>query len=149
MDINDTIVIGVGNPWRGDDGVATEIIQRLSAKEHLPCIFYDGGTDALALLDLIPQYGKAIIIDAVTMGAAPGTVRVFSPAEAKINIQGDALSTHGFGLAELLHFIEELSIKTEIVIVGIEPEKIDFGLGLSAVVAGKVEEVMAKVIKLI
>jgi hydrogenase maturation protease len=79
------------------------------------------------------------------MHAPSGTVRVFNPAEAKIQIFSDALTTHGFGLAEMLVMLEKLAIKTKIKIIGIQPQSIEFGDKLSE----KVSQSMLKVVALI
>jgi hydrogenase maturation protease len=93
----------------------------------------DIGTDGLALLDVVPHYSHVLIIDAVEMRAAPGTIKLFSPAEARINITHDALSTHGFGLAEMVRLAEELGITTttSLQIIGIQPSTLAFGTELS------------------
>jgi len=137
------IIIGVGNIYRHDDGFGPAVIKMLQTKAIANYDLLDGGTDGLALLDVIAKYEKAIIIDAVHMSAPPGTVKIFTPEEALIKIKSDVLSTHGFGIAEVIKLAEELNIKTEIVIVGIEPEDISFGEGLSKVVTAKLPEVVA------
>jgi hydrogenase maturation protease len=139
---NSLLVIGVGNPWRHDDGIGPKVIELLKTKPNLGYDVYDGGTDGLALLDIIPKYKNAIIIDAVNMGAAPGTVSVFSPEEAKLKIHFDALSTHGFGLAEVIKLMEELNIETQLEIIGIEPLDISFGEGLSFIVAKSIDRII-------
>ncbi|EKE01197.1 MAG: hypothetical protein ACD_21C00194G0001 [uncultured bacterium] len=144
------LIIGVGNPLRHDDGIGPQIIKILRSMQEgsspynrqqgnknsniVDCkdlTLFDGGTDGLALLDQVAEYEKVIIIDAVQMLAPPGTVKSFTPAEAKINIKSDVLSTHGFGLADMLKLAEKLDIKTKISIIGIQPKDISFGEGLS------------------
>jgi len=141
-----TLVIGVGNPFRHDDGIGPAIIKILQIEDNQAFILVDGGTDGLALLDQLTGYKKAIIVDAVQMMAKPGTVKLFTPAEAKINIKSDVLSTHGFGLAEMLKLADELGIKTEIKIIGIQPKDISFGEGLSDEIKEQIPEIL-KLIK--
>jgi len=133
------LISSVGNPYRRDDGVGIEVIKILESENKDPNVaLFDAGTDGLSLLDQLSLYEKAVIIDAVSMNEPPGEVKLFFPEEAKIKITRDALSTHGFGLAEVLKLADELNIKTEIKIVGIEPEDIGFGEGLSDVVRDKI-----------
>ena len=89
------LIIGVGNPFRSDDGIGPAIIKILQAENNPDFVLVDGGTDGLALLDQLAEYEKSIIIDAVQMLEAPGVVKSFTPAEAKIKIKSDVLSTHG------------------------------------------------------
>ncbi|MBN2689238.1 MAG: hydrogenase maturation protease [Gammaproteobacteria bacterium] len=135
-----TIIIGVGNPMRSDDGIGVRVIEKYRANDSSAAII-NGGTDALNLIDSIKQYPKAIIIDAVRMNTEPGTIKVFSPKDAKI-IQNDSLSTHGLGLAEMLVFLKELDIKTKITIIGIEPEDISYGDVLSATIEQQIPTVI-------
>lgn len=136
------LIAGVGNPYRRDDGIGIEIIKILQKEHHPDLALFDGGTDGFSLLDQLSLYERAIIIDAVFMGEASGAVKLFSPKDARMQIKGDALSTHGFGLAELLKLVEEFSIKTEIKIIGIEPESIDFGEGLSEQIKSKIPQIV-------
>ncbi len=138
-----TLIAGVGNPYRGDDGIGIEIIKILRKEENPNIVLLEGGVDGLSLFDQLSLYERAIIIDAVFMGEAPGTIKLFTPGEAKIHIQSEALSTHGFGLAEVLRLAEEFAIKTKIKIIGIQPESVDFGEGLSELVKSKIPLVLA------
>ena len=140
------LVIGVGNPFRGDDGIGSAIIKILRTENSPDFVLVDGGTDGLALLDQLAEYKKAIIIDAVQMLEAPGVVRLFVPEEARIKIKSDVLSTHGFGLAEMLKLADELNIKTKIKIIGIQPKSIDFGEGLSDEIKNQIPQIL-KLIK--
>lgn len=140
------LIIGVGNPFRSDDGIGPAIIKILQAENNPDFVLVDGGTDGLALLDQLAEYEKSIIIDAVQMLEAPGVVKSFTPAEAKIKIKSDVLSTHGLGLAETLKLVDELNIKTKIKIIGIQPQNVDFGDGLSDEIKNQIPQIL-KLIK--
>ena len=142
---NEILVLGVGNSWRRDDGVGPAVIELLCKNPVRGVKYLVGGIDGLALIDIMQQYKKVIIIDAVDMNVEPGSIKIFDPCEAKINIKSDALSTHGFGLAEVLKLIEHLGIQVSISIAGIQPQDISFGEGLSA----PLKESLSKVVKLI
>lgn len=149
------LILGVGNPFRRDDGVGPAVIGLLKSEWRLPdserfresrVDLLDGGTDGLSLIDYIEGYEKVLVVDAVDMRAAPGEVRVFSPEEAKLKIKTDALSIHGFGLAEVIALMEKLEMKTDMCIIGIQAKDVNFGEGLSPEVSSKIEEIL-KLIK--
>jgi len=149
-----TIVIGVGNPLRRDDGIGSAVIQKLlslkTENSKLKDVdLLDGGTDGLSLLNSIEEYSRAIIVDAVIMGVVPGTIKIFTPSEAIINVQFDALSTHGFGLAEMLKLAMQLQIETEIIVVGVQPLDIDFGHGLSEAISAMIPDLIKIILKLV
>jgi hydrogenase maturation protease len=140
--INKTLILGVGNTWRRDDGVGIEAI-KLLRQENLPNVdLIDGGIDGLSLIDTIKQYQQAIIIDAVNMQLTVGSVQLFTSQEAKIKIKNDALSTHGFGLAEVIGLLEKLGCNTEIKIIGIQPQDVSFGEGLTEPVKASLLEIV-------
>jgi len=136
------LIVGVGNPYRQDDGIGPEIIRLLRKEEDLDCELLDGGTDALALLDIIPNYKKVILIDAVEMGTEPGTVKAFKPNEAKLKIQSDALSTHGFGVIALIELLNQLQVSSNLIIIGVQAKSIDFGEGLSPEVIKEIPNIL-------
>jgi len=136
------LVLGVGNSYRRDDGIGPAVIARLQT-EKLPewVELLDGGTDGFALLEAIKPYTRALIIDAVQMGMSPGDVRAFSPGEAALKVTTDALSTHGFGLAEVIGLMETLAIKTDLRIIGIQAKDVSFGAEMSQEVSSKIENI--------
>lgn len=139
---SDNLILGVGNPFRHDDGVGPKIIEILRSKNIQNADLLDGGTDGLALLDVLSQYQDVVIIDAVNMGAEPGTVKLFTPEEARLKIKSDTLSTHGFGIAEVIRLMQELGIKTHLQIIGVQPCDLSFGEGLSEVVKQALSEIL-------
>jgi hydrogenase maturation protease len=145
----DTLVLGVGNSMRRDDGVGAVIVELLRQDSQVGVDYLNGGVDGLALLDIIQQYKRVIVIDAVDMQAKPGSVRIFSPQEATIKIKHDALSTHGFGLAEVINLLVQLEIKVDLHIVGVQPQDISFGEGLTELVKGQIEKIKLEVNKLL
>jgi hydrogenase maturation protease len=139
---NKVLVLGVGNPYRRDDGIGNEVIKVLSEQKISGFDLKDVG-DGLSILEIIEPYQKVIIIDACEMAESPGTVKVFSPEEAIIKIKNDALSTHGIGLAEVLHLIKALEIKIDLKIIGVQPKEIGFGEGLSKIIKKKIPVILA------
>lgn len=137
------MIVGVGNIFRHDDGIGPEIIKRLKNQPANDCDLLDAGTDSFLLLDNLQKYQTVLIVDAVNMGMPAGTIKTFTPQEARLNIRSDSLSTHGFDLAWVIKLKEQLNIKSELTIIGIQPENIDFGEGLSDIVGGKISALLA------
>ncbi len=71
-----TLVLGIGNPLLGDDGVGFHIAQELARQikdENIDV--QDTSVDGLNLLELIIGYDKVIIIDAImTKGGKVGEI---------------------------------------------------------------------------
>ena len=148
MNKKETLILGVGNPLRRDDGIGPKIISLLSEDETFTDLssgyeLADGGTDGLGLIEYFRTYKKVILIDAVEMGMKPGSVKIFTPPEASIQIDTDSLSTHGFGIPELIKLSIELGILPELTIVGIQPYNTGYGEELSEMVKTSINIVLA------
>lgn len=71
-----TLVIGCGNPLRGDDGVGPEIVRRLSGRilpEGVRCV--DAGTSGIDAVLAMRGADRVVVVDASCSGAAVGTIR--------------------------------------------------------------------------
>jgi hydrogenase maturation protease len=137
-------VVGIGNLLLSDEGVGVRVIEELR-KKKLPknVKLYDGATLGLAILNFL-DVDKAIVVDAVKGGGEPGTIYCFS-ADEVLNKDKDKgmISLHD------LDFISAIRIGVfdlpKIIIVGIEPEKIEEGLELSE----RVKKAIPKAVELI
>lgn len=148
----DTLILGVGNPLMGDDGVGVVAVQRLLAGADLPpsVAVMDGGTAGLGLIPLIEGYRRVVFVDAVLMGESPGTVRRFEWSEARVAGREQPLSLHQSDLADALTLAEALgSLPPEVIIFGVQPQHTDWDQPLSEAVAralpGLVDALLAEV----
>ena len=137
-----TIILGVGNPILGDDGVGNHIVNRLKEKITDPNITIDEAiTGGMNLLDLIIGYEKAIIVDAVKSENA-------NTGEVKRIPLGDfntmhSCNPHDVSLVEAIKMAEKLGekhIPKEIIIIGVMMKQIpcEFGEKLSKNIAAAV-----------
>jgi hydrogenase maturation protease len=142
----DVVVIGIGNILQRDDGVGVHVARELAAAAErdgpgLPpdVRVVDGGTIGLGLLPLFDGARAAILIDAVELGHAPGSVVVMG--EHDIRRTCAALpSAHEVGLADLLD-IGRLAglLPPSVTVIGVQPGVIATGLALTVEVAAAVE----------
>ena len=140
------LVMGIGNILLSDEGVGIRIIEALQKKEYPDYVeVIDGGTGTLDLLEIISNRERVIIIDAVTGGSKPGTVYRFTPDDIRIKKLAP-VSTHQFGFMEIIDMAKLMGdLPADIVIIGIEPEILNWGMDLSP----EVLAVIPKVLKLI
>jgi len=135
------LVVGIGNPDRGDDGVGPLVVRQVA--EHLPpdLICHVGiierTGDALALIDDWAGRDAVVLVDA----AAPVSVRVH-----RIDLLEDRLpddmslsSTHAFGVAAAVGLARTLGLLPRRVIVyAVEGEQFVPGAPVSEAVAAAV-----------
>jgi hydrogenase maturation protease len=134
-----TVVIGLGSPLMGDDGLGLAALGALRERwrfEPEP-LFLDGGTWGMNLLPAIESAERVLFIDAIRAGAEPGRLLVLE-REALPRGLGIKLSPHQIDLQEVLALAElRGSLPAQSVALGIEPERVELGCELGpAVTAG-------------
>ncbi len=122
------LVAGLGNLLLTDDGVGIHAVRELRRRVPRGVRVADIGTAVLDALHLFEEADKVLAIDAVQAGGSPGEIYVFRVEEAEN--RPSIVSLHDFGLRSVLEFMG--NHRPEIVVLGVEPEKIDYGLTLSA-----------------
>lgn len=127
-------VIGVGNLLMRDDGIGIHVIEALR-KEELPknVEVFDASTRAFDALEFMDGCDRAVIVDAYKEEGAPGTVYRFAfdptagTGEFPIN-----LSMHDIDFTAAIKAGQDsYNLPSEVVIIGIEPEILEWGIGLS------------------
>ena len=130
------LVLGLGNMLLGDDGLGLELLAGLSKARQWgdEVEFVDGGTQGLMLLREISGRPCVLVLDAVDRAAEPGAVHVLSAREVAA---GGPRSTtaHEANAGELLAAATLLDESPgEIAVIGVQPERVATGIGLSETV---------------
>ncbi len=128
----DVVVIGVGNRYRGDDGVGPAVAAGCAARALPGVRVVTEVADATDLLEAWSGAALAVIVDAAA-GPAPGRVGCCGihdlPGTA-------ALSSHGLDIAAALRLGQALErLPAELVVVTVGVADTGHGLGLSVKVA--------------
>lgn len=117
-----TIIVGIGNPILGDDGIGIHVVRTLKKQltnDSSLCIeeAYTGGMN---LLDLLKGYERAILIDAVSFSQMnPGIVKQYA-LDSFQTIHAN--NPHDVSFPEALRLAETLGDKQlpkDIVIIGV------------------------------
>jgi len=134
-----TLVMGVGNLLRGDDGFGVTVLEAVSKRdvpEHVELL--DAGTSIIDLMEELNGRRKVVVIDAVRGGQPPGTLYRFSPEDVAAEaVPADSL--HQVGLLDTLRLAELVDCRPdEVVIIGVQPEDTGLKIGLTEAVAAAV-----------
>jgi len=143
------VVLGLGNPLMGDEGIGVYLVEQLrrSAGEHPSVDFVDAGTGGLSMLHYIEDRRKAIIIDCVFMDEEPGVIRRFTPEEVRSRKVLAHQSLHEADLMRILEMARQLGQAPEqVILFGIQPERVEFGCGLSPTLTHKAHEYIALIL---
>lgn len=150
METKDTVVIGIGNPIMGDDGVGVAVVRRLESLVSAPGIeVVEGSVYSPDLLPILEGRKKAIFIDGVDMeDTEAGAVFRFPLDEVSLLQKGNPLSLHDFGVAELITTAKLLdSCPSEIVFYAIQVKNVSLGEELSSEVESAVDKVCSLILK--
>ncbi|BCA81049.1 HyaD/HybD family hydrogenase maturation endopeptidase [Desulfuromonas sp. AOP6] len=141
------LVMGLGNLLMGDDALGVHVVRRLQERFVFPeeVQLVDGGTLGLDLLPRLEGVERLLIVDALDMQTAAGTIVRLTGEEVPRAFAGK-LSVHQMGLQDLLVVAElQGNLPPEVVVWGVQIAVIEPGLQLSPAVAQALEQVVAAV----
>ncbi len=150
-----TIVVGLGNPILGDDGVGWQIATELQKTQIYPpdvaieCMAIGG----ISLMEALIGYDRAIIIDAIaTHQASVGTVNNFVLGDIANPSLGHMTSAHDTSLQDALAIGRSLGahLPPEIRVVTVEAERVyEFSETLSEPIAKAIPEAVTTITRLL
>ena len=114
------LVAGIGNIFLGDDGFGCAVAQAL-ADAPLPegVEVRDYGVRGLDLAYDLAGYDAVVLVDALPLEDAPGTVAVIEP---ELDDEAAAIETHGMDPVRVLRLARELgSLPERTLVVGCRP----------------------------
>jgi len=135
-----SLILGIGNLLLCDEGVGVHVAHALQ-REQLPenVVTLEVGTAFLDAIPEIEQADRIIIVDAMQADHAPGTIyRV--PFEDCVKPECIA-SLHGFDLSRVL-FLAGRDTLPDVIVIGVEPARIDWGTDLSPEVQKMIPSVL-------
>jgi hydrogenase maturation protease len=147
---NPVVVLGLGNPLMADEGIGIHLIERLTklASQYPGVDFVDVGTASMSVLHLIEGRRKAVFIDCAFMGEEPGAIRRFTPEDVRST---KLLARHSLHETDLLHILDLAKqlgqAPEEVVIFGIQPERITLSRALSAALSGRIDTYLLQILR--
>lgn len=142
------LVIGVGNPYRRDDGVGPHLAQAIR-KHGPPCVHaIEHSGEGASLMELWRNEDAVYLFDAVSSGGVPGSITHFDALGHSLPTDFFNYSTHAFSVAEAIEMARVLgSLPSMLRVYGIEGSNFNTGQGLSAPVAGAVGMLLPRVLR--
>lgn len=141
-------LLGVGAELRGDDAVGESIAREVKRKCKKPQVkVFFGATAPENLTGEIKKFHPThvVIIDAADLKKKPGAIALIEPEDTR----GVSFSTHQLPFKILSDYLVN-SLNCKVLIIGIQPELLRFGCGLSAAVsnaARQIREALCAVLK--
>jgi len=143
-------IVGIGNTLLGDDGVGPRVIDMLAPHlaDNPDVALVDGGTLGFALTGWLEDADCLIVVDAAKHGREPGELAVFEDEAMDAFVCRRGRSVHEVGLADALDMARLGGrLPARRILIGIEPETVDWGDQLSAPVAAAAEQAVAIILE--
>jgi len=150
-----TLIIGLGNPILGDDGVGWKVAEELSSVVgHQSSVEIDtAALGGLSLMERMLGYDRVVLVDSMETGYSPvGSVRSFPLASLPDPMSGHSASAHDTSLITALKTAESIGahIPKRVDVVAVEAQNVyDFSEELSPLVAAAVPVAVEKVVELL
>jgi len=133
------LVLGLGNTLLCDDGVGVHVVRHIAGDPATPAYVLpiDGGTLGFRLMGALTGAGAVIVVDAANLVEPPGTIRLLTgDMLARYVAGGSRASAHEAGLVDLLTLVRLQGLMPRrLAVLGIQPQRIDWGEELSDPVA--------------
>lgn len=126
-----TVILGIGNPLRGDDAAGTELAERL--RNCFDCINGEEVPENYTQEIIAKNPDTLIIIDVVDIRGEPGDIVLLKPEQLK----DECFDSHRVPIKVLITYLRNF-IKDNIYILGIQPKLLHYGSILSKEVSESV-----------
>lgn len=122
-----TVILGIGNTLRSDDGVGSILAARI--KDKITYTVYDCGSSPENYMGKVIKDNPktVVIVDAVDFGAKPGEVRILEAGQIEAT---NLFSTHNASLALTINYLQN-NLRLDIILLAIQPKSVNFGDSLS------------------
>jgi hydrogenase maturation protease len=146
--VSGVVVIGVGNPDRGDDALGLEVARQLRAGSPGDVLVLEEDGDAAGLLAALEGRRLAVIVDAASSGAAPGAVRRFEAHSGPLPACLRHASSHSLGPAEAVELARALGgLPPAVIVYGVEGHCFGPGRRMSPAVEAAIPEVVSRILE--
>ena len=139
-------IIGLGNTFRGDDGVGICVARRLREIVGAQAEVLEAELAGIELLDLMKGCQAVVLVDAAHSGQRAGTIHRLDASTGPIGENPFPHSTHAINAVDALEVGRALGVLPPSVIVyGIEAEQTSPGRPMSPAVAQAMDAVASSI----
>ena len=133
------VIAGIGNPIRMDDFVGVKIVKDLEGRVSDTVQLIECETVPESFLETIIEFSPThvLLIDAAVLGFEPGDFHLLDP---EVVADVPAVTTHMLPLRIFCEYITKMT-GAKISLLLIEPERTDFGEGLTRRVEAASEQI--------
>ncbi len=139
------LLIGLGNPLMGDEGIGWHVADRLSGDPRLPADaeVVCGGTDLLRYADRMEHRRRVIVVDALQDDAEPGSVSSWDTSAGLDNRQDNVHCLSAVQSIQLLR----MTVPVPITLLGVSIPRANVQTELSGELAARVPSILERVLR--
>ncbi len=140
------LLIGIGNPFRRDDGVGIQVAEKIRAMGLAGVDVYTLSGEGTALMESWRDAEQVVIVDAVRSKATPGKIHEIDASLVRVPSEFFHYSSHAFGVAEAIELSRILKqLPPRVNVIGIEGKDFSEGIGFTPEVQVAAEQVTARI----
>lgn len=128
-------IVGIGNELCSDDGVGPRVVATIESTPGMPprgTRLYNAGTTGFFALEAMSGCDRAIVVDAIETGAEPGTIHQYRFTDGAFDGEIPEVTMHDVSFTEALGFASDVyDLPDDVLIIGVEPESLGTGFGLT------------------
>ncbi len=141
------MVLGLGNPDRGDDGIGPAVVRRLAGRLPRDVVGVVAAGDVLSLIADWEGRDALICVDAAAPLGAPGRIHRINLAEQDLPRDAPRACSHHIGLAEAIALARALDVAPrQIIVFAVEGASFAAGSTLTPEVAASCDRVAGEVL---
>lgn len=136
------IVIGIGNPFRGDDGAGWAVVDALQNKVRSGVKLCKLKGDIAELLDVFANYATVYLVDSCISDSTPGSWERIDGLLAPLFIDRPQTSTHGLSISQAIALAKNLhQLPSKLILYAIYGNRYHLSTSLSPAVAQAIDQV--------
>ena len=144
----ETLIIGVGNEFRGDDAVGICVARRFAALKLPDMRVIEQTGEGADLIEAWQTTECVYLVDAVSSQGLIGSIYRFEAHEQPLPAHQFGISSHAFGVAEAIEIARSLGqLPSKLVVFGIEGSNFEIGSSLSPAVTQAAENVIRQLLQ--
>lgn len=146
--IESIVILGLGNVLVGDDALGPWAVRMLEARYELdPAVTLIEGTPGNDLVPHLTGTDAVIVVDTVKTAGEPGEMKLYRREGLMRTPPPARLNPHQPGLKEALFTLDLMGIgPREVLLVGVIPESVLTGVGMTRTVQRAVDRAVDQVI---
>ena len=146
-ELKKTLLIGIGNEYRSDDGIGLIIVRQIQKKQISSITVKEASGEGTALMKTWQRFQNVLIVDAVSSGAKPGMIFKIDASKEIMQAKFFHYSSHAFSVAEAIELARTMNtLPPKFLVYGIEGVNFTAGVDISPPVKEAANQVIEQIV---